>query len=149
MSYSKIDDLLNEFNPDDLARLTGDPSGQQINVVRVDYARELAEAIIDAHLTGRYITKQYDPPDALLKAISVDLTVYNIFQFSYARTLIPNTIIWRRMNAMELLIKLQKGEISLDSQYGNEDSPPVIRTNKSNVERTFTETLLDKFSGED
>jgi len=149
MPYSKIDDLLNEFNTDELARLTGDPSGQQINVVRVDYARELAEAIIDSHLTGRYLTKQYDPPDTLLKAISVDLTVYNIFQFNYARTVIPNTIIWRRMNAMSLLAKLQKGEICLVSQYGTEDSPPVIRTNKSNVERTFSDTLLDKFSGED
>lgn len=49
MPYSKIDDLLNEFNTDELARLNGDPSGQQINVVRVDYARELAEAIIDSH----------------------------------------------------------------------------------------------------
>lgn len=50
---------------------------------------------------------------------------------------------------MTLLAKLQNGEICLPSQYAAEDSPPIIRTNKSNVERTFSDTLLDKFTGED
>jgi phage gp36-like protein len=146
MAYSKIDDLLDEFNPDDLARLTGDSSGQQINVVRVDYARGLAEAEIDSYLAGRYKTGEDNPPDPLLHRISVDLTVYNLFQFAYARTDVPNTIIWRRMAAIDLLAKLQAGAITLVTQFGKEETPPLIRTNNRFNERTFGDDLLNKFS---
>jgi len=149
MNYSKVDDLLNEFLPEDLARLTGDPTGQQINMVRVDYARELAEAEIDSYLAGRWLTGIDDPADFLLKKLSVDLTVYNLFQFAYARTVIPNTIIWRRMNAIDLLKKLQTGNIVLVSQYGDGEIPPAIKSNKINEMRTFSNTLLDKFYDEE
>ena len=148
MPYSKIDDLLNEFNPDDLARLTGDNTGQQINIVRVDYARELAEGLVDSYLVGRIKIGEYDPPDTLLKILSVDLTVYNLFQFSYARTDIPNTVVWRRLNAIDLLKKLQSGEINLVSQYETEENPPAIRTNKIGEVRTFSKSLIDKYSDE-
>ncbi len=146
MAYSKIDDLLDEFNTDDLARLTGDSSGQQINVVRIDYARDLAEAVIDSYLKGRFITGEDNPPDPLLRKISVDLTVYNLFQFNYARADIPNTIIWRRIYAMELLSLLQSGAITLVSQYADDETPPLIRTNNKFNQRTFDDDLLNKFS---
>ena len=146
MPYSKIDDLLDEFSSEDLARLTGDSSGQQINVVRVDYARDLAEAVINSYLVGRFAIGEDDPPDPLLRKISVDLTVYNLFQFNYARTDVPNTIIWRRMYAMELLGRLQSGSITLVSQFAKDETPPLIRTNNKYNERTFDKDLLDKFS---
>ncbi len=148
MPYSDIDDLLKEFKADELAMLTGDPAGQQINVVRVDYARELAEAVINSYLYGRWFAEGEVPPDMLLRKLSVDLTVYNLFEFCYARTEVPTTIIWRRANAFELLKKLQAGDIALISLYGATENPPAIRTNKKYKKRTFDEDLLNKYSGE-
>jgi len=149
MAYSDINDLLNEINADELARLTGDPSGQQINAVRIDWARVMAESVIDSYLVGRWTIQDYNPADTLLKKLSIDLTVYTLYEYAYGRTVIPNTIVWRRMNAMKLLKDLQSGYASLISQHGDVLNPPAIQSNKINTRRTFSDELLDQFNNEE
>jgi len=149
MGYSDINNLLNEINPDELARLTGDPSGQQINAVRIDWARVMAESIIDSYLVGRWTIGDYNPADTLLKKLSIDLTIYTLYEYAFGRSVIPNTIVWRRMNAMKMLKDLQSGYASLVSQQGEILSPPSIRSNKININRTFSNELMDQFNSED
>lgn len=146
MPYSNIEQLMNQFDPEELARLTGDPSGQQINVVKVDFARVLAESIIDSYLVGRYDLAQIGMSDAVLTKLSLDLTIYQLFENHYGRTEIPHRIIWRRIHAIKLLNDLQAGRASLVSQYANELNPPSIVSNKSAAERTFGSDLLNQFS---
>lgn len=137
---------MNQFDPEELARLTGDPSGQQINVVKIDFARVLAESIIDSYLVGRYNLEEIGMSDAVLTKLSLDLTIYQLFENHYGRTEIPYTIIWRRIHAINLLSDLQAGRAALVSQYANELKPPSIVSNKTTDERTFGSNLLNQFS---
>ena len=146
MAYSSIDDLLAEFSSEELARLTGDPTGQQINVGRIDYARLNAETVINSYLIGRYSINVPNFMDPALTKLSIDLTVANLFDYFYGRTVVPNTIVWRRMNAMNYLRDLQAGKALLTEVYDSGEFPPAIISNKENTERTFSDEILEQFN---
>jgi phage gp36-like protein len=146
MPYSTINDLLAEFNEDELARITGDPTGLQINVARIDYARLNADVVIDSYLIGRYDIVSQVILDPVLTKLSVDLTVSNLFEYFYARTVMPNTIVWRRLNAMSHLRDIQQGKALLVGAYQSGTFPPAIIASKTESQKTFTNEILEQFN---
>ncbi len=146
MAYSNIDDLLAEMSQTELARLTGDPQGQEINEDRVNIAIFYADTLIDASLIGRYEVPFDGEIDPLIAKLSVDLTIANLYEIAFIKSSIPLTIYKRRQNAMDLLKEIQRGTINLLSSNPGTSSPPRIITNKSNSSRLFNEELLDLFT---
>lgn len=145
MAYSSDSDLLKEFSQSELARLTGDSTGQNIDTGRITYARINADAVIDAFLTGRFKTPLTNPIDSIIKKLSVDLTVANLFEYASCRTAVPNTIVWRRINAVKMLKELQSGGMSLSSVSAGTSAPPPIVSNKKESDRIYDDEVWKKY----
>jgi len=149
MAYSSDTDLQKEFSDEELARLSGDPTGMTINIERTTYARQNADSIIDAYLHGRYQVPFGDTPDPIINKISIDLTVSNLFDYAYNSSSVPNTIVWRKINAIKMLKDIRAGYISLLNASPGTNAPPPIISSKSGVARTFGDDVLDQFWNDD
>ncbi len=145
MAYSTDEDLLNEFTNEELARITGDSTGQTIDSDRLSYARSNADALIDSYLYGRYNVPFQSPIDPIIKKMSLDLTVVNLYEYAYRNTILPNAVSWRKIYAMKLLKDLQSGIVSLQNVTSGVNAPPPIISNKSGGERYFDKEAMDKF----
>ncbi len=147
MAYSTNDDLLKEYSESELAILTGDPTGLTINQDRLNYARDNAEAMINAYLYGRFDVPFTGGINPIIKKISVDITIALLYEISYNRTTVPSTITWRKINAVKMLKDLQAGNVSLTGSHPAMNAPPPLISNKTGNDRIFDEELLDQFYG--
>ena len=144
MGYCTSEDILLEISSADLARLTGDASGQTINYTKIDYAIGNADAVINSFLYGRYPIPFQDVIDPVIRKLSLDLTIANLYEYAYAKTIMPQTIVYRRLNALRMLKDVQAGFVSLlDANLGTQ--PPPLISNKTAEDRLFTEELLNEF----
>jgi len=144
MPYSNDSDLLKEYSNAELARLTGDSSGVTVDLVRTAYARSAADSLIDAFLYGSYITPLVSPIDELIKAISISLTISNLYDYANKKSSVPPTIVNRRNRALEQLSKVSKFEIALS--YATRSSPSAsIVSNRKDKSRIFDESQLNNF----
>lgn len=148
MAYSALSDLLKEFNYEELAKLTGDSSGQQINEDRVNYAIKNADAIIDSYLYGRYTVPLNEPIDEIVRKISIDLAIFHLYEYSYRYGSVPASTAWRRINAFKMLKDIQKGDILLQNAETVYSLPPII-SNTRFKERIFKTEFLKKFWGKE
>lgn len=149
MAYSTDDDFLKEISQSDLARLTGDNTAQNVDYGRITYARMNADAVIDSYLVGRFKTPLSEPVDGIIKKLSLDLTVANLFEYSYFKTAIPNTIVWRRINALKMLKDLQSGVMSIQAAIPGTTASPGIRSNKSESDRIYNSSVWKKYKFDD
>jgi phage gp36-like protein len=145
MAYSSDSDLLKEMSTLELAVLTGDTTGTTVNTTRTSNARENADALINSYLHQRYTVPFASPVDAIIKKLSVDLTIANLYESAYSKTVVPSTVLYRRQNAIKLLQDIQEGNVSVMSLASGSITPTPIFSNKSNVERTFPDSVLDAF----
>lgn len=137
--YFCIQELLQQMSSEELARLSGDPTGQTIDIVRIKQACKNAMAIIKAYLPNR-INKGIDPVnDQIINKIAVDLTLVHLYEYANAKTSLPLTIMWRRTNAMRLLKDLQEGDAHLLDTTPCVSAPPRIVSNKSEEDGYFRE----------
>lgn len=145
MPYSTDNDLLKEMSVSDLAKLTGDPTGTEINTERTSYARSTADTLIDAYLNGRYQTPLSDPLDPLINKLSIDLTFVNLFEIYYQKSQISQTVTFRKLNAIRMLKDIREGIVHINAKTSSDVRPPIILSNKEGKPRTFPEDLLNKF----
>jgi phage gp36-like protein len=146
MAYSSLENLLEEFSDQELARLTGDPEGLIIDTSRIAWAQNNADAMIDSHLAASYEVPFTGEINPIIRKISVDLTIGNLYDYHYKNSLVPSTIIWRKLNAVKLLGQIRDGNLKLTGTRPGTNAPPLLLSNKENSERIFSEVLLDKFS---
>ncbi len=118
MNYIELNDLLKEFSVAELARITGDPSGNTINTLRVELAIKLAQAEIDAFLSHNYQLPLQSVSD-LIKIIAFELTVYNLYSQFYKNSEIPEQTKWRRLNAISILKLIKSNDVMLDNPRKN------------------------------
>ncbi len=144
MAYSALSDLLNEFNHQELAKLTGDATGQQINENRINYAIKNADAIINSYLYGRYNVPLSEPIDDILRKISIDLAIFHLYEYTYRYGSVPASTAWRRINAFKMLKDIQKGDLILQTAESVYPPPPIISNRRFN-ERIFKAEFLKKF----
>jgi len=145
MAYSSESDLLKEFTATDLARLTGSQESVGYNSEKIAHARANADTIIDAYMHGRYENLIEGGVDPIINKISVDLTVANLFEYSYSRSMVPQTIITRKNAALRLLKELQTGTACLQTAMPGTNAPPPIISNKTGNTRLFSEEKLEQF----
>ena len=132
--YCTIDDLKNALTEDILARLT-DENGAEINTTRVNKAIEFASTLIDAHLEGSYPTP-ININSPLLTGIAVTLATFRLYLDSCGDDA-PDSVSTAYTEALNLLVKLQNGELNLKTQRQNE-----TLTNKTPCDKLFSRRFL-------
>jgi phage gp36-like protein len=141
--YSTLADITDRIPEDNLIQLTDDESLGAVNEARVTAAIGDADVLIDGYLRGRY-TLPLDPVPALIKKLSIDIAVFNI----YSRKLeleMPDAMSDRYKNAIKVLEAIQSGKISLGTTGGSTPEPGEYKTNKTSTDRMFPKTVLDGF----
>ncbi|QLH54990.1 MAG: hypothetical protein CH6_4517 [Candidatus Kapaibacterium sp.] len=140
--YTNLNEILLEFSPEELARITGDPSGVTIDQNRVQYAIDNAKDVIDSFLRSRYPTP-FDVVPSLVNFIARELAIANLYEYYNHNGFLPPTIAKRKSYAMYLLRQIQEGNLQLDN-IGNFVRPTVV-VNKMPENRLFNDDLLDSF----
>lgn len=115
MTYSDCDDLLKEMSEIELAKLSGN-SGTAVNHERIDSALMFAKSVIDAYSDSKYSNSEAAKIPQLIKKISNDLCVAYLYEISCADSMLPQTIVWRKTEALNLLKEIQKGGVRLDDK---------------------------------
>jgi phage gp36-like protein len=142
MGYSTDEDLLMEFSDEELARLTGDSNGEEINFERIAHVRNLGDALIDSYLRGQYPVPLDVPADKIIQKCSLDLVIAGLYEISYKNATVPSTVTWRKINAVKLLKDIQKGLIVLSKPAAEGAS---VLTNRDEADRLFDDELMDQF----
>jgi len=159
MAYSTNDDLINATNEAAILQLIDDENigyadlsslqtqangGDQTAagaLARIDNARDNADELINTFLRGRQTIPLAVVPD-FIKNLSIDLTIYNLYR-RRMRLEMPDTIKELKTEAMNMLTKVQRGDLKIS------DSPQVqsgqIATNKSKTSKIFSDDVLNDF----
>lgn len=114
--YCTIEDLGKVLSQETLKRLT-DENAAQIKEDRLERAVDYAQTMIDAHLAG-----SYDLPveaNALLNDIAVNMAVYRLY-LNCCGDETPDYVQEAYVNGIELLKKLQNGELNLQGRRQSE-----------------------------
>jgi phage gp36-like protein len=77
MAYCLQADILNLISPEELADLTSETGGTPDSAV-IDESILMADALIDGYLGAVYAVPMTPTPD-VVKAISIDISIYHIF----------------------------------------------------------------------
>ncbi|HOW51758.1 MAG TPA: DUF1320 domain-containing protein [bacterium] len=149
MPYSALADLVKVIDERELIQLSNDDtSATAVNAVNVAQAITDADNLIDGYVSGRY-SLPLAPVPGLIKKISVDLAVYNLWA-RRRRAEMPEGIENSYKNAIKLLERMQEGKILLSATQipsGNEASGGLgdMRVNKTAADRVFNKDLMEKF----
>lgn len=114
-------ELVDELTHQGLALLTGDPTGIVVNQQKVDAAIRMASNLIDTYCYPRYEVPLAPPPNLII-VICISLTIYNLYMFEKREDIISSTVIYRKLDAVQLLQQIMEGKVKLDipergSQY--------------------------------
>jgi len=140
--YTNLNDLLKEFTPEELAILTGDPSGSVIDQARVDYAISNASNLIDSFLRNRFDVP-FNPVPILINFVARELAVANLYEYYNHDGVVPTSISRRKSYALYLLRQIQNGDLQLD--IADNSRRPVLMVNKDKDSRIFGNDILDTF----
>ncbi len=125
MPYSTYNDILTELGEKELIRITNS-DGTAPNQSKAESAIGFADLMIDAYIAGRYVLPLSGASPGILSKISKDLAINFLYEGAYAKTSMPNTIVWKKIDAVKLLKLVQMGDIILPNQFS---TPPFIITN--------------------
>lgn len=144
MAYSVLNDLKKMIPEESLIQLTDDEGYGTVNQTRIDEAIAQADAEIDSYCGGKYSIPFAAPVPDIVKKISVDIAIYNLY--SRRVEVIPDVRTDRYKNAIRQLEGISKGIISI----GEDPAPAApttggVKTNKTDNDRTFTKTKLEGF----
>jgi len=144
MAYCVQADITARTPADVIEQLTDDDVSGSINATNLNAAIADADAEIDSYLRGNYDVPLDSPVDGLIKRLSVDLTVY----FLYQRRLdldMPESVENRYNRALEILIEIQEGErsIAIDSGISSSQS---FKTNKETSDKLFSSDVWDTYN---
>ncbi|MCK5235701.1 MAG: DUF1320 domain-containing protein [Deltaproteobacteria bacterium] len=141
--YSALDDIKKLCPEDTLIQLTDDDDVGVVSQTRVDEAIASADAVIDSYCGRKYSVPFAVVPD-IVKAISIDITIYNL----YSRRMeeIPATRTDRYKNAMAQLRDIAAGKVSIgEDPEPSASSQSAHETEMSSEDRSFTRTKMEDF----
>lgn len=112
--YCTLDDLKKALPEAILIRLTDDAGTGAIDETKTSEALTSAAEEIDTYIGGRVKLPISGTPPPILGKINADIAIYNLY--SRVKEEIPQTRADRYKNAVRLLEKISKGEISIGLQ---------------------------------
>ena len=139
MPYTSTDDFLAEMSYEELARLTGDETGTTVDTARLEKAQNDADSLINALLFGKVEVPFAEVPP-LISQIAVTFTLANLFDYACIDSYVPNTIITRKLDAINTLKKIENGYVALENTF----AAGII--NKCATKHYFTDSLLNEFT---
>lgn len=135
MAYCTISDIEKSISTEELAVLTGDPTGNTVDTVMVDYSITAANAIIDLYIGNVYEIPVESPVPILISRFSADLAVVFLYEFAYRDSQLPLTINSARKNLFYMLENIRKGKLKIP---GLEYKGGYIEVSKTQADRTIT-----------
>lgn len=141
MNYINVSVLLNYISEDELIRLTDDLNNGTIITSKVEEAIKSAESEFESYLKGIYSEPLSNPLPKILVQIIVDITIYNLYK-RRMRLDMPESITQIYKTAVDKLEKIRRGVITI--AIDKKDSKGFIKVSKSEDDRIFGKTILDK-----
>jgi phage gp36-like protein len=111
MPYCTIDDIKKLLPEETIIQLTDDDDDAAIDDGLVEEAISGADGHIDGFLRGRYTVPLSAPVDPLIRKLSVDISIYNLY--SRTQEEIPETRDDRYKTALRTLKDISSGRILL------------------------------------
>ena len=138
--YSTLDDLKKIIPEETIVYLTDDGAIGTIDEPIIAETIAQADAVIDGYCGRRYKTP-LNPVSDLVKKLSVDIAVYNL----YCRRVEAMPDVWaeRYKNAIRQLEGIAKGTIALSPEQGGPAAP--AETNKETDGNTFSREKLSGY----
>lgn len=142
-AYCTLDDLKKKLPEKVLIALTDDEGTGSVNQARVDEAIQSASDEIDVYI-GKVakLPLEQDEVPPVLKSLCADMALYHLY--SRLKEEVPATRSDRYRNALRLLEKILKGEVSIGLEPPPE-APPNRDVLVGTRTQIFDEDTLDKF----
>jgi phage gp36-like protein len=144
MAYCALDDLKQHILDKDIAQITDDAAGKNIDQSKVSAMAQKAQDIIDGYLRGRYSLPLNSVPPLII-SIACDLTIYFLYERRFGLNT-PEALQRRYDNAIKLLKAIQSGMVLLGIE-SNETGPGAgqYKINKTKKDRIFSRDMLDDY----
>jgi len=143
MPYSTIDDIRELLPEAEILRLTDDEGLGVAGVTRVSEAIAQADSEIDGYCGGRYRVP-VEPVPELLKKLSVDMAVYNLY--SRAVQVMPGVRAERYRNAVRQLEGISKGLVFPGvSARPASDTGHGAETNRDAADNVFSRGTMEGY----
>ena len=146
MSYCSKTDLENVVGVQLVLDLTDDEksgSGNAEVLVRVTRAISDADAVIDGHLQAEYSVPVIAPIPALLRKLSEDLALFNLYSRRASGLELPAYILQKQIDAMRMLAAIRDGKMELGASPAIGESTGVL--NSEAEEWVFTHDTMSEF----
>jgi phage gp36-like protein len=140
MPYCTQTDILELISLDKLIQLTDDANAGIVDASVVTRAIADADAEIDSYAAGRYTTLPFSPVPAMIRKVSVDLAIYNIYSH---RKGVPDNWKQRYENVIKFLKSVASGEVTL----GADDPEPPSGGNTPQISAGTRIFTRDKMGG--
>lgn len=137
MGYCTLTDIMTYVPERELIETTDDTNTGEVNASLVDTIISDASELVDGYLSALYSVPLADV-SKLIKSITVDIAVYLL----YSRRLsleMPDSLSARYKNALNLLEKIRKGEISLGMPTATTESTPASAVVSNRRTRIFSD----------
>ncbi|GAB6100432.1 hypothetical protein JCM16358_23110 [Halanaerocella petrolearia] len=140
--YCTLDDLLERYSEETIIDITTDGGldDTQINSTKVDGIIEDTTALINS-----YVQKRYDVPlspvPKVINKIAVDIVVYELFSDRGIDEESEQDIIRKHKNAMRLLEKIAKGQVTIGASSPQADNTIEVVSQ----DRVFSRDSLQGF----
>ena len=136
MAYSTQTDIEEQVSQAELIELTDDTGAGTVDTSAVARAIADADAEIDGYCGARY-TVPFSPAPAMIRKLSVDIAVYNLFS-RRSNLKLPDERQKRYDNAVRFLRDLSRGLISLGADAPAEPDSGLPRASTNRDDRIFT-----------
>lgn len=139
MAYCTLADLLKQKDEGVLIDLT-DEAGEEIKLDKINSAIADADAEIDGYAQAQYDVP-FNPVPEMIRKISVDIAIYNLFSIKGFNEEKEQNIIMRYKAAIRFLENLAKGVVG----FAKADAPPPVATTIVSQPQVFNRDKLKGF----
>jgi phage gp36-like protein len=144
VAYSTLEDLQAAVETALLVQLTDDAGAGSVDATKVARAVADADAVVDAHLRAHYSVPLASPIPAIVRMLSVDLALHQLYERRAAHFGMPEHIRDKRKDALALLSKIRSGDVDLGVE-----PPPTASTAEAATyqaeDQVFTATTMEDF----
>jgi phage gp36-like protein len=142
MAYCSTSDLIKRIPEQELIQLTDDAGAGVINAGIVTAAVAAADGKIDSYIRNIYTVPLASVPE-LVKQISIDLALFNLFTRRFQTGDIPQAVVLRHNDALADLVRIQRGDVDIGATPIDDDGP--FLTNCDDDTRDITDDDWDQY----
>ena len=143
MAYSAEADINAKISAKVVAQLTDDTGGITTDSTNVTAAITNADAVINGYLQAQYTIPLSSTPE-LIKQLSIDLTVYNLYT-RRENASIPDDVSKRREQSLKTLEKINQNKLKLPLPDEFANTAGVWASSKSASDKVYDSDWEDTY----